>query len=63
MFGCDVENPALLQSLRLHTVSLKHLDISNCGSLRDLQLRMLERPIAELEAARASSKVCIAMGP
>ncbi len=46
-----------LQSLRLHSVSLKHLDISNCSSLRELQLRMLERPIGELEAARASSKV------
>ena len=40
-------------------MSLKHLDISNCGSLRDLQLRMLERPLAELEAARTSSKVRI----
>lgn len=38
-------------------MTLKHLDISNCGSLRDLQLRMLERPIAELEAGRATSKV------
>ena len=38
-------------------MSLKQFDISNCGSLRDLQLRMLERPIAELEAGRATSKV------
>lgn len=54
----SVDNFATLQSLRLQSVSLKHLDISNCGSLRELQLRMLERPIGELEAARASSKVC-----
>lgn len=38
-------------------MALRHLDISNCACLRDLQLRMLEQPIAELESRRSASKV------
>ena len=45
------------QSVRLQSTALKRLNISHCDSLRELQLRMLERPLHELEAQRASSKV------
>jgi hypothetical protein len=45
------------QAMRLRSQRLRHLDITGCSALRELQVSGLEKPVAQLMASSAVAKV------